>query len=818
MPEIFDGITVLDLTDGIAGPIATMMLADRGADVIRIERPDAELFPPLGGERVWHRGKRSAAFDLDRARDRDAVAALAARADVLVETFAPGRARALGLDHATLAARNPGLVHVSITPYGRDGRDAHRPAYDQLVAARTGLQWECRGWYGSPMARIQGRDRATPSMAVPDAVRIGSDRDGPIFTATPAPSIVTAYHALLGASAALRARTQTGRGQWVETSMLQAVILSSCATWQRPERLDGPGYEPFPVTERRQTWGLVRAKDGFMCIWVSPPAWFVAAGAGDALRVPDPAEVAARGAGGMMTIEERLRALDAAAPVLAKFTVDEWVRVAAESGEISCQPVRTPEQALCDPALLAEGSVVEVPDRELGPLRQVGAAYRLGAHPIRVRAGAPVPGAHTEEVRALASAPPPPRPAPERAAASLDGGPMAGVRVLDFGGAVAGPWASQLLADLGADVIKVDPQGRLAFFMRTHMGIAVNRGKRWAGIDAKTPSGQRIVRELVATADVVVHNMRPQAARKLGLDWETLSAQNPRLVFCHTRGFEDGPRSLLPGNDQTGNSLGGSVFEDGGCADGGRPWFGSASNGDLGNGYLAAIAIAQALYDRERTGVGQAVDASILNASLVNNSRVFTTPDGRAFERPKLDRDQTGLSALYRLYRCGDDEWICIAAFTDAHWASLARAVPGLADDARFADAPARAREDAALRGVLERAFAGDAAAKWFERLDANGVPCEISSATFSRELFDDADLYRRGWLARFEGDPAIGDVDMYGLGIDFSDTPGRVRGPIPVLWQHTREVLAELGYGAEDVERLVAEGAVVTRESASGA
>ena len=123
MPELFDGITVLDLTDGIAGPIATMMLADRGADVIRIERPDAELFPPLGGERVWHRGKRSAAFDLDRARDRDAVAALAARADVLVETFAPGRARALGLDHATLAARNPGLVHVSITPYGRDGRD-----------------------------------------------------------------------------------------------------------------------------------------------------------------------------------------------------------------------------------------------------------------------------------------------------------------------------------------------------------------------------------------------------------------------------------------------------------------------------------------------------------------------------------------------------------------------------------------------------------------------------------------------------------------------------------------------------------------------
>lgn len=819
MANLFTGLTVLDLSDGIAGPIATMMLADRGADVIRIERPDAEPSPPLAGERVWHRGKRSARLDPADAADREVLLGLARRADVVVESFAPGRAEELGLDWASLSGLSPRLIQASITGYGRDTAHADRPAIDALVAARTGLQWECRGWYGSPMERILGLDRDEPEVRVPESVRIGSDRDGPIFTATPAPSIIGAYQLLLGISAALRARQQTGRGQWVDTSLLQGVILSSGSNWQRPERVDGPGYSPYPVSERRQTWGLLEAKDGFVCTWASPPRWFTVAGSGDTLRVPETSEVVARGAG-MQQMEDRLAALAEAAPILKKFTVDQWVRIAAESGEVSCQPVRTPEQALCDPILFAEGSVTEVVDPELGPLRQLGAPYRMHDRPIEVRGPAPEPGAHTDEIRAEAAraVEAPPLAAGAMADAVTASGPLAGIRVLDFGGAVAGPWASQLLADMGADVIKVDAPTPLAGFLRTHMGIAVNRGKRWIGVNAKTNEGAAIVRQLVDGADVVVHNMRPQAAEKLGLDWETLHRLNPRLVFCHTRGFEDGPRSLLPGNDQTGNSLGGSCFEDGGCWDGGRPWFGSASNGDLGNGYLAAIAIVQALYDREHTGKGQRVDASIVNASLVNNSRVFTTPEGREFERAKLDAEQTGLSALYRLYRCRD-EWLCLAVLRDAHWEALCRAVPALDGDERFSSGALRGANDAALAAVLADAFAAETAGHWQERLDAAGVPCEISSPTFSRELFEDEDLFRRGWLVRFEGDPLIGDVDMYGTGFGFSHTPAAPeRRPIPMMWQDTREVLAELGYDETQVEGLAEAGAVVVPESAGAA
>lgn len=806
MDALFEGLTVLDLTTGIAGPTVTMMLADRGADVIRIEEPEPHPFAALDNGRVWHRGKRSAIFDLETENDRTLFLALAARADVLVESFTPGRATALGIDYATLSKLNPRLIHCSITGYGRGTRHSDRPDYDQLVAARTGLQWEARGWYGSPMDHIKGRDPQSVEHDVPEEVRIGSNRDGPIFTASPAPSVITTYNALLGISAALRAREITGRGQWVETSLLQGVIAMNCAGWQRPERLDAPGYS-LHVMDRRQTWGIVSAADGYMCMWVSPPQWFIAAGSGDKPKIPDPKERDMRRA--MMPIEQRLALLKEAAPIFRKFTIDQWVRLAAEDGNVSCQPVRTPEQALSDPALLAEGSVIELEDPEIGVLRQAGAVYRLHNRPIAVRWAAPRRGAHTAEVKARASSLKSHAKSP--AAAPTDKtlkGPLAGIRIVDFGGAVAGPWATQLLADLGADVVKVDPP-RQSFWMTTHMALAVNRSKRWMGLDAKTREGAEIAERLVRDADVVMLNIRPQAARKLGFDYESMSRINPRLIYCATRGHEDGPRSLLPGNDQTGNALAGTEWEDGGTWNGGRPWFGSTSNGDLGNGFLAAIGIVQALYDRERTGKGQMVDASILNAGLVNNSRVYTDRAGRSFDRVKLDADQTGFSALYRLYRCADD-WICIAVFSQREWQAMVRAIPVLATDARFATPDLRKKNDQMLTDLLRGSFQGESAQAWFSRLDDAGVPCEISSSTFSQTLFDDPELIARKWVSRCTGNPNIGTVDMFGIFIDFSDTPAAPGGAPPTLWQHTRPVLNEMGYSDNDIDRMAASGAVV--------
>lgn len=813
MTGVLDGLTVLDLTQGIAGAMATMLMSDHGGNVTRIEPSDGDPgLDVLRGGRIWHRGKASAVLDFADPADLEAIRRLASAADILVEDFAPGEAARLGLDAETLAALNPRLIHVSITGYGEDKPDSGRPAIDALVQARLGLMHEARGWDGGSILRILGRDDHPADVApVPDIIRTGSARQGPVFSASPAPSVSAAYLAMLGASAALLARDGTGLGQHVTTSLQQGGILYMSCGWQKPENLDAPGYM-MPALDRRQGWGIVKTADRWVCTWSSPPDWAIAAAEGDMLKVPDPAEVTARvvarngragRTSGMPSLDSQLATLAEAAPYFAKFPSAEWEKAAA-AADICVQPIREPEDALTDPLLLADGSVAVVDDPELGTLHQAGILFRLHDCPAAVRGPARPRGADTPAVRRVAASA---RPAPvQPSEADLSRGPLTGVRVVDLGLAVAGPWGAQLLGDLGADVIKIDGS-RQGFWMPTHMAIAMNRTKRSARIELKDEAGYAAVRRLIDGADVVIHNMRRGVAERLGVDYTTLRQSNPRLIYCHTRGFEDGPRAGLIGHDQAANSLGGSVWEDGGMSDGGRPFFGALSGGDLGNGYFAAIAITLALHHRQRTGRGQMVDTSILNASLFNNSRTFTTPDGKRFDRPRLDADQTGLSALYRLYRTADG-WLCVAALTDAHWRALGQAVPGLATDPRFATPGIRAANDAILANRLGGFFIELASDRAFALLDGAGVPCEIADGNYSRRVFDDPHLLRKGWITRTQGHPTIGRLDMFGIGLDFSRTPIRPGGTPPLFGQQTDEILAEAGVAPPAIAAMRASGA----------
>ncbi len=186
MTGVLADLKVLDLSWGIAGPMAGMLLADHGAQVTKIEPPGGDPFRSLSGARVWHRGKRSAVLDLPA--ERDVLLALVADADVLLESYAPGTTERLGIDYETLRAHNPGLVYCSITGYGRDTRHADRPAYDALVAARTGMQWEQRGWRGGTIARMAGGAPNLPELEAPDGCWDGTDRPGPLFPYSTGPA------------------------------------------------------------------------------------------------------------------------------------------------------------------------------------------------------------------------------------------------------------------------------------------------------------------------------------------------------------------------------------------------------------------------------------------------------------------------------------------------------------------------------------------------------------------------------------------------------------------------------------------------------
>jgi crotonobetainyl-CoA:carnitine CoA-transferase CaiB-like acyl-CoA transferase len=784
--------------------MAAMLLADSGAEVTKIEPPGGDPFRAQLGYRVWQRGKRSAVLDLKSAADRAVFLALARHADVLVESFAPGTTARLGIDYATLAAANPRLVYCSITGYGRNNKHAARPGWDSLVAARTGLHFEQRGWPEGALNHMARRPDPFAHLEHDPAHVQGPARSGPVFPASFYPSLGAFFAATLGIHAALRAREITGRGQWVETSLLQGALACASGVWQRAERLDAKDFDSW-ILGARSPKGHFQCADGrWIHNWVPNPRFLLSASAGAALTAtPD---LAAKNdpdrfgtAPGELVVMQHYQPLLAEA--VRKFPAQEWVEAAA-AANMTMQAVRSPEESLADPLLLADGCVAEVRDPELGTIRQLGTVLRLTKNPARVGAPPARPGEHTAAVRAEAAAlAATPAPSASRGERTLRA-PLEGITVLDLGLAIAGPFGTQLLSDLGANVIKINALYDI-YWHANHIAYMANRGKRSLALDLKDARAMKILHELVARADVVQHNMRYDAARRIGVDYESLRRVNPRLVYCHTRGFETGPRDGLPGNDQMGGCLAGTQYEDGGMARGGKPLWSFCSLGDTGNGFLSAIAILQALAHRDRTGEGQFCDTSIVYAQLLNTSYAVARPDGSGFERPRTDATQTGFSALNRFYETRDG-WLCVLAPGEDAFARLcgALAAPALAHDPRFTSAAARAKHDAELANALGALFAQRGAKAAFAALDAAGVPCEICDPEFALGLHDDPELRARGWTASYPH-PFVGKLDQIGLVCDLSETPGRVQGPPLIVGQHSREILAELGYAAADVDAL---------------
>ena len=801
MAGVFGGVRVLDLSWGIAGPMTTMLLADNGAEVTRIEPPGGDPFAGQSGYRVWHRGKRSARLDLRSERGLAAFLGLVERCDLVVESFSPGTTERLGIDHARLAAINPRLVTCSISGYGAHPRHRDRPGYDALVAARTGLLYDQRGRPGTAMEYICGRPGPHPEFGAPEGLRRGTSRPGPIFPRSTWPSIGAAYLATLGAAAALAAREATGRGQHVETSLLQGALAAVCLNWQRVEDPDAPLYWMWPV-DSRSIEGLYECADGtWVHHWTVRPRWVFGATEGEELRSEAP-ETAYRDDPDRISMEpEGLLTGMFLHPILAeafaKFPADAWEKAAAAAG-MGVARVRSPRDALADESFLADGCVVRSDDPEVGRIRHAGVLLDFSATPGRVSGPAPGSGQHTAEVLAEAAGAGPPaigasaNPSPSAGLAH----PLAGVRVLDLGLGVAGPFTGRMLADLGADVIKVHAVHD-TYWAGTHMGLGTNRGKRSIAVNLKHEAGRAALMRLVERADVVTTNWRPGAAARLGLDYETLRKRLPRLVYCNTRGYEKGPRSDLPGTDQTAAALTGPEWEDGACDAGNPPLWSRSNMGDTGNALLAAIAIVAALYHRARTGEGQAVGTSIVNAGLFNTSYAWIHEDGTPADWGHVDQGQHGLSPYYRLYRCADERWLFLAAVTPDQRARLTEALSvseGLGPD------PA---------GTLERRLGERSAVHWFEALDRAGVPVEVVDEAFCRDLFDDDEARaeqlvvetRAGGVGRFE-DP--------GLLLNLSETPGVVgRGPC-LCGEHSRELLREHGYGDDEIDELVRAGIIL--------
>lgn len=385
-------------------------------------------------------------------------------------------------------------------------------------------------------------------------------------------------------------------------------------------------------------------------------------------------------------------------------------------------------------------------------------------------------------------------------------GPLVGIRVLDFSSFIAGSYAAQYLGDLGADVIKIESlQGDaarswgpfLAGESRFFQGW--NRSKRSLAIDILSPAGRDAVHRLVRTADMVIENFRPGVVAKLGIDYDTLKTLNPKLIYLSITAFGTvGPYGARPGYDPILQALSGAAK--GNLRYCKRVGICSVAISDFGSALIGASGLLAALYHRERTGQGQKIETSLLQAAMALQSHMFVQA---------LDREEEPPFGIfpYNFFETQDDI-LFLAIGTDRFWRLLCEAIgaPELAADARYKTNPQRVACSEELTAALVAKLKTRTTKEWETILLAKGVPC--APAQTYAEFFDDPQVAAMDMVAVLEH-PAIGRLRVSGVPLKMGASPGAIQSPPPTVGQHTDEVLREAGFSVSEIDAFRREGVV---------
>ncbi|MGP4057479.1 CaiB/BaiF CoA transferase family protein [Mycobacterium sp. 4D054] len=387
-------------------------------------------------------------------------------------------------------------------------------------------------------------------------------------------------------------------------------------------------------------------------------------------------------------------------------------------------------------------------------------------------------------------------------------GVLDGIRVLDYGRFIAAPWCSALLADMGADVIRVEKRegGEDRWVQSVTAGgeggtfLQCNRNKRSLTLDSTSDEGKEITRRLVADADIVVANMPAGGMRTSGLDYDTLRAVKPDIILASATAYgEGGPYSERIGFDGAGQVMSGAVYRQGLPE---LPIRTVVPYADFGTALTLTIGVMMALFHRDRTGEGQHVEGALLPTALMLSNAFLIERDLLGADKPRMG-NQGASVAPCDLYRTRDEGWVLLQIAGPSmfkRWCDLVGR-PGLFEDPRFADDDLRWQHGDVLNDIMARWCADKTKAEVLELLEAAKLPAAPMHST--QEVLDDPHVRAMGYLQRVPFPGAPRDVPIIETPFRLSATPGEIRSRAPLLGEHTDEILLEIGYGAEQVAQL---------------
>jgi crotonobetainyl-CoA:carnitine CoA-transferase CaiB-like acyl-CoA transferase len=797
------GLVVLDFSWGMAGGLATAVLADFGADVIKIEPPGGDPFRSHPAWLAWNRGKKSAVLNLKTPEGRRQAHRLAVRADIVFESFRPGVTQRLGIDYATLSAINPRLVYASISGWGQQGPLSHVAGYEGVIAAKSGR-----------MTSFEGQ----------------LNRTGPAYAAVPVGSWAASQAAVRSVLAATLRRDTTGRGQWVQTSILQGMIPYDLAglMLRQFSRQDPKSFPPDALGAMLRLPMLqyipVRTKDG---LWLQHAnlmdrlfrAYLKAVGLGWVLE-----EELFKNAP-VMSPEGREALRDLILNKMQERTLDEWMQVYLADGNIAAEPFRYAIDGMKHEQFVHNHHAVEIADPRVGALKAVGLLGRLSETPGEVGGPAPDLGEHTAEILQRITSQPPSTSTGtvqnvRRQAASQP--PLEGITILDLSMVIAGPYATAMLADMGARVIKVDATPEREQAISTGGMVLINlknyAGKEAIQINLQSLEGQKILHQLVMRADVLLHNFRPGAPERLSIDWETCRRINPRLIHLYVGAYgATGPHHRRPGAHPIPGALLGGALRQAGRANPPPPdqsmtldeikevsrllMRANEANPDPNTSQAVATSTMLALLARARTGRGQAVEVTMLQGNAWANADEAYDYNGRP-PTALPDEQCYGLSALYRLYQAGKG-WVFLACPFEREWQSFCDAVnrPDLAADARFSSSAVRTEHEKELAEEIGKVFATRSADQWEQLLTSAGVACVRADHDIGSFLEEHPQAAANRMVIEVES-PRFGKHLRHGAIVNFSDASGRfAHGSFP--GEHTVRLMQELGYTDEQIADL---------------